>query len=197
MFEQLLSHHPVLGPLGFILARTIAVLIPWMPTFTVDVPGLLMFGLFPGFFYAEIGIIIGASIAFFISRVFKHEIFRFFPSLAVHKNAHTWSKNKAFIAVFLMRVSAIPFFDYVAGFLNISFLNFFIATIFESILPTFLFYYFGMKAFTFSKWYGITFVTITILATFIGIVANQCKNSPKTQSTKTDTSHPHHTETRR
>ncbi|NTV44821.1 MAG: TVP38/TMEM64 family protein [Candidatus Yonathbacteria bacterium] len=163
MLEQFVSHHPVLGPLGFIAARGVAILIPWLPAFTIDLPGLLMFGLFPGFFYAEIGIILGASVAFWISRLFKHEILHFFPSLAGTHSSHTWSERQAFFAVLAMRLSMLPFFDYVAGFLNISFSHFFIATIIGSIPPTLFFYYFGTKAFDFSVWCGIAFIAATIL----------------------------------
>ncbi len=179
--ESFISTHPILGPLGFIVARTICVLIPWLPAFTIDVPGLLIFGLFPGFFYAEIGIITGASIAFWIARLFKHELIHFFPSLASLESTEEWSQKKTLLTVFLMRISTLPFFDYVAGFLHISFKNFFIATVFGSIGPTFVFYYFGDKAFEIDTWYGRMFIEVVILSTIVMWVIHKKKNGKSSQ----------------
>jgi len=163
MFEQFITSHPVLGPLGFITARTLAVLIPGFPTVTIDIPGLLMFGMFPGFFYAEIGIILGASISFFIGRYFKKELVRFFPRLQELHTAYTHSDTRTFFVVIAMRLSTLPLFDYVTGFLNISYTHFLIATIIGSTPPTLLFYYLGTKALNFGVWYAIGFAFLGII----------------------------------
>lgn len=170
MIEPFIAAHPVLGPVSFIILRALIVLVPFFPGVLADIPALKYFGWIAGFIYTEIGILIGASLAFALARYGKKVLVRLFPVCAhAHKNTQ-WTERERFFAILLARLSTLPLFDYIAGFSRMSYTTFIVASIIGSVPPTFLFYYFGDKAFDFGLWYGIAFIACVIAFAVAGII---------------------------
>jgi uncharacterized membrane protein YdjX (TVP38/TMEM64 family) len=160
MFEVFFGAHPILGPVSFIIIRALIVLVPFFPGVLADIPALAFFGWVPAFFYTEISILIGSSVSFALARYGKHILLRAMPVLSNVTHHGSWTERERFVAILVARLSTLPLFDYVAGFSRISYPTFLGASIIGSIPPTFLFYYFGGKIFSFGMWYGVAFLLI-------------------------------------
>ncbi len=170
MIEPFIAAHPILGPVSFIILRALIVLVPFFPGVLADIPALKYFGWIAGFFYTEIGVLLGASLAFFLARYGKKILIRVFP-ICAHAHKHSkWTERDRFLAILIARLSTLPLFDYIAGFSRMSYTTFITASVIGSIPPTFLFYYFGDKAFDFGLWYGVTFISIISVVALVGVV---------------------------
>ncbi|MBC8465276.1 MAG: VTT domain-containing protein [Parcubacteria group bacterium] len=170
MIEPFIVAHPILGPVSFIIFRALIVLVPFFPGVLADIPALKYFGWIAGFFYTEIGILLGASIAFALARYGKKILVRLFPFLSHAHHTSRWTERDRFFAIVITRLSTLPLFDYIAGFSRMSYTTFLSASVIGSIPPTFLFYYFGGKAFDFGLWYGVAFITCIIILAVTGTI---------------------------
>ncbi|MFA6135773.1 MAG: VTT domain-containing protein [Candidatus Paceibacterota bacterium] len=168
LISGVLSINSFLGVILFIIVRAIAIIIPPIPGVIVDLPGAISFGWLLGLIYGEIGIMLGATVSFFIAKRFREPLVKRFVSL---QKIHAWedklSENDKFWGLFSIRLFANPiFFDvisYAAGLTKIKFSKFFIATFISNVPYMFLIYYFGEASFNMGIYYFISF----ILALFI------------------------------
>ena len=168
LFSQILSVNSFFGIVFFIVVRAIAIIIPPIPGIIVDLPGTIYFGWPLGFIYGEIGIMLGATVSFFIAKKFREPLVKKFVSL---QKIHTWedklSENDKFWTLFSIRLVANPlFFDvisYAAGLTKIRFSRFFIATFFSNIPYMFLIYYFGEISFNMGIYYFISFILALLI----------------------------------
>lgn len=144
---QILTQHPLLAPIIFILVRTVPVIIPPIPGVVVDLVGVAMFGWKLGLFLALIGAHIGASVAFFIARYYRESAVKYFvPLQKLHELEAQYSEHQKFWALVGVRFITSPFFDYMsfaAGLTRMSYLTF-LASTFLGVLPyAFTVYFFG------------------------------------------------------
>ena len=167
--EQLLVDYQILAPLIFIIVRSFAIIFPPIPGIAFDLVGLAIFGWFLGFIYAEIGIMLGATVAFFIARKFREPVIKKVASLRkVHDWEKTLSHKKKFWTIVAIRLPANPlFFDYISyglGLTKISSPIFFFSTLFSTIPLVLPFFYFGgvalNKGFIFLAFFFIAIIII-------------------------------------
>ncbi len=168
LIQQLLTQNHLLAPLLFILIRAIVIVIPFPPGFIIDLAGLSIFPWFLAFIYAEVGIMLGASLAFFIARWLRDPIVKYFaPLKKVHEFEKSISHKKKFLTLLTIRLFTNPLFDiinFAAGLTRIKFSTFFLASLFGNIPTMFLFYYLGGLAFQNGVYYAVSFILlITIL----------------------------------
>jgi len=178
-FIGLISGHELLAPVIFIFIRAFSVIFPPILGFTVDAPGLFIFGWFFGLIYAEIGIMAGGSIAFILARRFGR---RFVQKIAFFKKIERiekkLSENQRFWVWVAVRLPSNPIFDYIsyaAGLTNISFTKFFLTTFLGSLPSMFLFYYLGGRALKGGVFY-VLFLTVGLL--ILAIALRKTKISP-------------------
>lgn len=159
---SLFSNYPILAPIIFIIVRSLAIIIPPIPGILIDLPGIITFGWFWGFIYAEIGIMLGAMIAFSIARRFREPIVRRISSLQkIEEWENKLSENQKFWTLVAIRLPTNALFDYIsyaAGFTKISFVKFFFSTLLGNIPSVFLVFYFGGLSFQKGIYYSITFL---------------------------------------
>lgn len=169
MLENLISliqQYSVVSPILFILARGLAIVIPPIPGIIIDISGLAVFGWLKGFIYAEIGVMLGSMVAFYITRIFRERIAKKFLSIQkLHKWEDELSRGQKFWTLVVMRFFGNPFFDYVsyaAGLTKIKATTYFIATLVGTLPILFITYYFGGMAFNAGLTAGISFIAIII-----------------------------------
>ena len=82
---------------AFILLRALSGIIPPIPEFMIDTIGIALFGSVFGLLYAEIGVMIGAIISFFMARKFRDS---FLAKKLFLEKIHNWEvkipENKKF-----------------------------------------------------------------------------------------------------
>lgn len=159
---QLFIGHPLIAPILFIIIRALAIIFPPILGISIDLPGIFIFGWLKGFIYAEIGIMLGAMIAFWIARKFRKPLMKKFISF---DKLHTWenklSENQKFWTLVALRLPTNPLFDYIsyaAGLTQINTIKFFFSTLIGNIPSVFLVFYFGGITFNQGIYYGITFI---------------------------------------
>ncbi len=142
-----LSIHVSLAPIISIFLRTAAIVIAPIPGTPIDLLNLAFFGKMAGFIYAEISIILGSCINFFIARKFGEPVVKKFISL---EKIHIWeeriNQKSGFWGLVFIRMATILIFDYisyVAGLTKMNFRKFFITSLLSSIPPVAAFYYLG------------------------------------------------------
>src|SRR2546430_1167797 len=72
ILDTLIAEHPIYCATGFIVCRSISVIIPPVPGFPMDLLAVRVFGPMTGFLLAEAGIMLGASVAFAASRTARN-----------------------------------------------------------------------------------------------------------------------------
>lgn len=140
-------HHWILAPVFFVVLRTVTVVISPIPGLFVDIPAILAFGWAEAFVCAEIGIMAGSTISFFIARRFREPLVARFSRL---QKVVLWegrlSEADRFWSLVVLRVVSIQVFDYLnyaAGLTNIRFKTFFFSTFLGSFPYVFLTFYVG------------------------------------------------------
>lgn len=165
---QFLSDYTLIAPVLFILIRALAIIIPPIPGIAIDIPGLIAFGWILGFIYAEIGIMLGAMVAFWIARRFKEPLLKRFVSL---QKLHEWedklSENQKLWTLVAIRLPTIPLFDYIsyaAGLTRISSVKFFLSSFIGNLPYVFSVFYFGGLVINRGIFYiGVFIVALLIL----------------------------------
>ena len=171
--SSVLTNHPVLAPVLFILLRAVPVVIAPLPGVAFDLVGLAAFGWQLGLLLALIGGHLGASIAFFIARQFREPaVQHFVPLQKLHELEEHYSERQKFWTLVAVRFITSPFFDYVsyaAGLTRMPFWTFLLST-FIGVLPfSFVIYYFGGIIFSWGLLYtAFFFVGVALLSALFG-----------------------------
>lgn len=168
---QFFLAHSILAPIIFIFLRSTAIIIPPIPGLVFDLVGIAVFGPVLGFIYAEIGIMLGAMIAFGIARKFREPVVKHFVSLQkLNQWEKTLSENKKFWMLVAIRLPTNAFFDYIsyaAGLTKISASKFFLSTLISNIPMMALVYYFGGLSFQKGLYYILAFVVAVLIWIFV------------------------------
>jgi len=170
---SLLSEYKILAPFIFIIVRSTSVIIPPIPGIIYDLAGILIFGKILGFIYAEIGVMLGAMVAFWIARRFREPVLKRITFLQkVHEWESAVSEKKKFWTLVAIRLPTSPIFDYIsyaAGLTKISTSKFFFSSLLGNTPIMFLIYYFGGISFQKGIYYTVAFlVALFILLIIFG-----------------------------
>lgn len=173
IFYQIIAEHTILAPIVFIVVRALTIILPPFPGIIIDLAGILAFGWWKSFLYAELGIMLGSMTAFFIARYFRDRfISRFSSFKKIYEWERTLSENKKFWTLIALRLPTNSLFDYIsyaAGLTTISSGKFFLSTLLGNIPSVFLVYYLGGLSFQNGAYYTIVFlVTLVILGLVFG-----------------------------
>lgn len=145
--QTFLENYPVIAPVVFIIIRTLPIIIPPIPGLVVDAVGVVVFGWFYGFIYAETAVLIASMTSFFIGRKFREPFLSKFISIQkIHEWEDKLSEKEKFWALLSIRFVSSPFFDiinYVAGLTKISAWSYFWTTLLVTAPMGFMIYYFG------------------------------------------------------
>ncbi len=163
-----LTNYPVLAPAIFIIVRASAIVLPPIPGIVIDLVGIAVFPWFLGFVYGEIGIMLGAIIAFLVARNFREPfIKRFVPLNKINSWEEKLSSDQEFWFLVGLRLFFNPLFDYVsyaAGLTKISTSKYLLTTVIGTIPTMLAIYYFGNISITKGVYFSLGF----ILLLFIG-----------------------------
>jgi len=145
--EQYVVNAGIWGPIVYMLAMIIAIVVSPIPSSPLAIFAGTVFGLWWGMLWTMIGAISGAIIAFYIARIFGRPlVLKFVSKESLSQVESRFSEQHITWAIFLSRLLPLPFFDvisYAAGLTRVSIKNFFIATSFGLIPLVFMFSYFG------------------------------------------------------
>jgi uncharacterized membrane protein YdjX (TVP38/TMEM64 family) len=151
IIQSFLGIHIALAPVISIIIRTTSIVLAPVPGTPIDIINIALFGKIPGFIYAEISMMAGASINFWIGRKFREPVLKsFIPLDKIQIWEERLEEKTGFWGLTFVRMITVPIFDYlsyVAGLTKMSFGRFFITSFLATILPTALFYYFGAELF--------------------------------------------------
>ncbi|MDP3800376.1 MAG: VTT domain-containing protein [bacterium] len=169
---QLLQSYPLLAPLIFIFIRSLAIIFPPIPGIILDAVGIAFFGWKIGLIYAEIGVVGGAMVAFWIARKFREPVVRRFITL---QKLHTWedtlSERKKFWSLVGLRIVTGPllfdYINYIAGLTKINPIKFLGATVIGTMPAMLIIYYFGDRLLAYDFNFVIIFVVIILTAGLI------------------------------
>src|SRR3990167_850935 len=161
------QEHLIIGAILLILLRTLSNVLPAIPGVMIVFSTIPIFGWFVAFVCNVIDILLGASIAFFLARIYREPLVTRFASLNnIHKLEKQVSGKRQFVALVAFRLFTVPVVDissYVIGLTKISYPKFFVAT-FIATLPTIATFYFGdeiyKRIFGKSLFVGITTMLI-------------------------------------
>lgn len=149
-----------------------------IPGILIDIPGMLAFGWLLGFLYAEMGIMLGSMIAFWIARRFREPLIRRFVRLQIIKDWESkLSEKQKFWTLVAIRIISIPVFDYVnyaAGLTTIRPVTFFFSALLGNIPYVFLTFYLGGLSIEGGKYYLLAFC---VAATILSLVYGKRKNT--------------------
>ena len=167
IIQDFLEIHIALAPVISIVFRTASIILAPIPGTPIDLINIALFGKIPGFIYAEISILIGGLINFWIGRRFREPVLKsFIPLDKIQIWEERLEEKTGFWGLTLIRMVTIPIFDYlsyVAGLTHMSYWRFFASSFIASILPTAIFYYLG-EVFLERGLYLVTII-ITVLLT--------------------------------
>lgn len=142
------SQHLIIGAILLILVRTLSNVFPAIPGGMIVFSAVPILGWFVAFLCNMAGILLGASIAFFLARTYREPLVGRFASLRIiHKLEKQASGKKQFIALVAFRLFTVPVVDissYIIGLTKISYAKFALAT-FLATLPTAATFYFGAE----------------------------------------------------
>jgi len=135
------------GPVVYILAMVVAIVISPIPSSPLAIFAGNVFGVWFGMLLTMTGAIVGAIIVFYIARIFgRPVVIRLVSQKKLEKIEQYFSERNLVFAIFILRLVPLPFFDavsYAAGLTHISFRGFFFSTFFGLIPLVFLFSYVG------------------------------------------------------
>lgn len=168
---NILLQYPILAPLLFIAVRALAIIFPPVPGIVIDLIGIAIFPWLLGFIYGEIGVMVGAFIAFWIARKFRQPVVKKFILLnRLNKWEEKLSDNQEFWFWVSLRLFFNPLFDYVsyaAGLTKISTSRYIVTTIIGTVPVMFIIYYFGGLSLSRGIYFGGSFLSILLIVWFI------------------------------
>ncbi|MES2436996.1 MAG: VTT domain-containing protein [Patescibacteria group bacterium] len=168
---NILIHYPLLAPFVFIAVRAFAIIFPPIPGIVIDLIGIATFPWFLGFIYGEIGVVLGAMIAFWIARYLRKPLLKRFVSL---EKLEIWEKKlsgeQEFWVLVGLRLFFNPLFDYVsyaAGLTKISTGKYLLTTVLGTFPTMFVIYYFGGLSISKGIYFGGGIIIIFFLLRMI------------------------------
>jgi uncharacterized membrane protein YdjX (TVP38/TMEM64 family) len=168
---NILLQYPILAPLVFIVVRALAIIFPPIPGIVIDLIGVAIFPWFLGFIYGEIGVVVGAFIAFWIARKFREPLVKkFVPLNKVNQWEEKLSNNQEFLFWVGLRLFFNPLFDYVsyaAGLTKISTTKYILTTVLGTVPTMFVIYYFGGLSISKGVIFSLGFVLILFIVWFL------------------------------
>lgn len=131
--KEYINSFGLLAPLVYLIILTILPLVLF-PDSVIVIAGGMLFGLVNGSILTVIGSFLGATLSFYISRIFGRRVIEKFIKKDM-VNLDEYSKKKGFVIILLLRL--IPIFpfkivSYSAGLSNIKFKDFTLATVIGS-----------------------------------------------------------------
>jgi len=169
------SEHLIIGSIFLILLRTISNVLPVIPGGMIAFATVPILGWFVAFVCNTLGIMLGASVAFFLARIYREPLVERFASLNKINELEKHVKGKKqFLALLAFRLFTVPVVDissYVVGLTKISYFKFLLAT-FIAALPTAFVFYFGSEVFKriFGKNLFLGVATILIVGSIYFII---------------------------
>ena len=169
------SEHLIIGAIFLILLRTLSNVFPVIPGGMIVFSTVPILGWAVAFACNTVGIMLGASIAFFLARIYREPLVERFASLnKIHELEKQVSGEKQFLTLLAFRLFTVPVVDissYVVGLTKINYLKFFFATLIAS-LPTIVVFYFGSEVYKriFGKNLFVGIAAILILGSIYFII---------------------------
>lgn len=120
----------IMGPILFILIQIIQTVVPIIPGAVTCVAGIVIFGVFKGFAYNYIGIIIGSVINFYLARKYGRDFVRKIFNAGTYNKYIGWLDygdrfEKLFTIGMIVPVSPADFLCYIAGLSKMKFSKYF------------------------------------------------------------------------
>lgn len=144
---ELLDRYRAIGPLFGIFITFMKSFIPPLPTIVIVGANAAAFGLWPGFLYSWIGLVLGCMTAFLLVRqVASHKYIARMSERPKVKKGLLWIQNNAFSYVFVLSILPVgPFaiVNVVAGIAKMSVRSYLIAIISGKAIMVFIVSYFG------------------------------------------------------
>ena len=169
------SQHLIIGSLLLVLLRTISNIFPVIPGGMIAFATVPILGWFVAFACNTLGIMLGASIAFFLARIYREPLVQRFATLnKIRELEKQITGKQEFIALVAFRLFTVPVVDissYVIGLTEINYVKFLAAT-FIAALPTAFVFYFGSEVYRriFGKNLFMGVATILILGSIYFII---------------------------
>jgi uncharacterized membrane protein YdjX (TVP38/TMEM64 family) len=169
------SEHLFIGSILLIILRMLSNIFPVIPGGMIAFSTVPILGWLIAFICNTIGILLGASVAFFLARIYREPLVSRFASLNnIHKLEKQVTGKKQFVALVAFRLFTVPVVDissYVIGLTEISYFKFALATFLASI-PTVFAFYFGAEVYgrIFGKNLFVGIVTVLIVGSIYFII---------------------------
>ncbi len=167
--------NPYFIPILIIVWRAISIVIAPLPGGVLSFAFIPIIGWFLAWLYGSIGVVIGATLAFYLARKFREPfVKRFVPLERLHKLEEKMSQKTEFFAFLGIRLTTAPIMDfvsYIAGLSKISYKKFIAVTLIAQLFEG-VWYYFGGVAFqkllsAQSLFAGLILLVIIIIFFFI------------------------------
>lgn len=169
---SLLDQYEQLGPLPGILVPMLESFLPILPLFAIVMGNAAAYGLWLGFFYSWIGVLMGSMIVFLISRKFGKKVTAYI--LRRYPKGHLflrWIEKKGFAPIFLLSCFPLtPSFlvNIVSGLTIVPVKTFFIAVLFGKAIMVFFISFIGYDIFSiFEHPWKFTIIVSLILAAWL------------------------------
>lgn len=147
---QFSPEHVFSGAVFLVAIRSLAMVIPAIPGGMIAFATIPVFGWLVAFICNTLGIVIGASIAFWLARVYREPLVTRFASLnKINRIGKQVSGKRQFMTLVAFRLFTVPVVDissYVVGLTKIDYKKFLLAT-FLATLPTITTFYFGEEVY--------------------------------------------------
>lgn len=178
---NILTQFPFLAPFIFIVVRAVAIIFPPIPGIVIDLIGVAIFPWFLGLVYGEIGVLLGAMVAFLIARRFREPLLKkFVPLNKINEWEKKLSENQEFWFLVGLRLFFNPLFDYIsyaAGLTKITWTRYLVTTVIGTLPTMFVVYYFGNLSFSKGILYTGAFIGVLFIVSLIYKLANGTKKS--------------------
>jgi len=168
------------APLVFILICAFRPVLFFLPTMGLTIIAGALFGALWGTIYVAIGGALSTMIGYYFARWYGRDLVeKLLKSNQTLRNMDAWTEKHGKNAVLLMRVFNLPWdmVSYWAGITNISFRDFYIASLIALLPFSFLYTYFGTQVFTpKSAGFIISLIIILIMSSLPYILNLRKKN---------------------
>lgn len=120
----------IMGPIIFILIQIVQTVVPIIPGAVTCVAGIVIFGVFKGFAYNYVGIIIGSVMNFYLARKYGRDFVRKIFNAGTYNKYIGWLDHgdrfeKLFTIGMIIPVSPADFLCYIAGLSKMKFTKYF------------------------------------------------------------------------
>ena len=168
---NLLATYPYLAPVIVIGVRFLTIVIAPLPGVPVSFASIAFLPWQEAWIYNLIAVEAGSVCAFFIARRFREPVVARFAPL---RQIHEWQKKISgrmqflgFVALRFVSVSAFDFVSYAAGLTAIRFRHFLLASLIVDIPVSFIFFYVGGRAITYSAYVFAGFAALFFISIFL------------------------------